>query len=771
MSRRRSRKKKTSNQGVDWRALLTDPRVQQIPPLLISALGVITALALFEISQGRWANAWITFLFWWLGWGAYPATASILLCGLLWLAHQLDQPLKWRWRPFVGAELTVFSLMALTHAIMGRDDLWKIVGEKWSGGIVGWAVSTVLSTYLGWPAAVVILIALTLFGLAWTFDVTLDDLKRAAQRLRQIRSTYQSRRRSTADSPDEQSIAPRRQPSAPGAGRAAAAEARPQSTPAQLQAQLQAQPQAQVSPPTPPSPATVPPISPVVHATDSDEENNEPTSSVTSINPYFQRHFQLPPLTLLREPEGPALTDEEIRKKSNIIQKTLAQFDVPVEITEVRVGPSVTQFGVAPGYVERRNSSRKIRVNKISALSDDLALALAAPRIRVEAPVPGRPYVGIEVPNSNVQTVTLREVMEAEDFQAIQSPLTIALGRDVSGEALATNLSTMPHLLIAGTTGSGKSVCIKALTTCLVYNNSPAQLRLVMIDPKMVELVRFNGLPHLYGHVEIDLERVVKVLRWVAWEMDARYKRFARVAARNIDEYNHLAKEKGEATYPRLVVLIDELSDLMMLAPEEVEHTICRIAQMARATGIHLVVATQRPSTDVVTGLIKANFPARISFATVSQTDSRVILDMPGAETLMGQGDMLYLAADAGYPVRLQGCYVSEDETDQVVHFWREQVGFVEQQAPWERLIRRGQLNGDGDADADGDDELLEEAIELVQETGSASASLLQRKLRIGHPRAARLMRIMEDQGVIGPPVQAGRTRRVIIGEGEEGDG
>ncbi|HDQ71197.1 MAG TPA: DNA translocase FtsK, partial [Chloroflexi bacterium] len=478
---------------------------------------------------------------------------------------------------------------------------------------------------------------------------------------------------------------------------------------------------------------------------------------------------QLPPLTLLKEPEGPALTDEEIRRKSNIIQKTLAQFGVPVEITEVRVGPAVTQFGVTPGYVERRDSNRKIRVNQISTLSDDLALALAAPRIRVEAPVPGRPYVGIEVPNSNVQTVSLREVMESEDFQKINSALAVALGHNVAGDPVAADLSTMPHLLIAGTTGSGKSVCIKALTTCLVYNNSPDKLRLVMIDPKMVELMRFNGLPHLYGHVEVDLERVVKVLRWVAWEMDARYKRFAKVAARNIDEYNQLARDKDEAPYPRIVVLIDELSDLMMLAPEEVERTICRIAQMARATGIHLVVATQRPSTDVVTGLIKANFPARISFATVSQTDSRVILDMSGAETLIGQGDMLYLSADAGYPVRLQGCYVSEDETDHVVRFWREQVGFTEQQAPWERLLQKGVLS-DSDEDGDETDDLLEEAIELVQESGNASASLLQRKLRIGHPRAARLMKLMEEMDVIGPPVQAGRSRRVIIGEEEDQD-
>jgi S-DNA-T family DNA segregation ATPase FtsK/SpoIIIE len=322
----------------------------------------------------------------------------------------------------------------------------------------------------------------------------------------------------------------------------------------------------------------------------------------------------------------------------------------------------------------------------------------------------------------------------------------------------------MPHLLIAGTTGSGKSICIKSITTCLIYNNTPNDLRLVMIDPKMVELVRFNGLPHLYGRVEVDLERIVKVLRWVAWEMDSRYKRFATTAARNIEDYNQQVKKKEEPRLPRIVVLIDELADLMMLAPDEVERTICRIAQMARATGIHLIVATQRPSTDVVTGLIKANFPARISFATVSQIDSRVILDMPGAETLMGRGDMLYLASDAGYPVRVQGCFVAEEEAGRVVEFWRDQVGPIEEEAPWERMMRPEER---GQGQDDEEDELLQRAISVVRSTGSASASLLQRRLRIGHPRAARLMRTMEEMGVVGPPEAAGRTRRVIIGDGD----
>ncbi len=464
----------------------------------------------------------------------------------------------------------------------------------------------------------------------------------------------------------------------------------------------------------------------------------------------------------MSEPRGPALSDEEIRTKSRIIEETLGQFGLPVEVAEVRVGPTVTQFGVRPGFVERSGSTgRKVRVSQISTLADDLALALAAPRLRVEAPVPGRAIVGIEVPNSQIQLVGVREVMATDEFRKLKSPLAFALGRDVAGEPVVADLSTMPHLLIAGTTGSGKSVCIKALTTCLIYNNTPQQLRLVMIDPKMVELVRFNGLPHLYGRAEVDLERVVKVLRWVALEMDRRYKLFAAATARNLEDYNRVMKRKGEPTIPRMVVLIDELADLMMLAPDEVERTLCRIAQMARATGIHLIVATQRPSTDVVTGLIKANFPARISFATVSQVDSRVVLDMPGAETLMGKGDMLYLAADAGYPVRVQGCFVSEEEMERVVQFWRGQADQVEEEAPWERMMQPG---GRVQVEGDADDDLLQRAIALVQSTGSASASLLQRKLRIGHPRAARLMQEMEELGIVGPPEAAGRTRRVIIG-------
>jgi S-DNA-T family DNA segregation ATPase FtsK/SpoIIIE len=691
--------KKKPEIRVNWRAGLTSPLLQQILALLVVALGVITLLALFRVTTGRWADAWIDLLRYWLGWGIYPAATTIFLAGLLWLQHCLDRPVKWRWRPFVGAELAFFSLLALTHTLAGRNDLWALVEDGWGGGLVGWAVSVTLSTYLGWLVTVLILLAFLVLGLGLTFDWTCADVKRIVGGMRRL-----PRPAARAEQP------------------------RPEPAPSRVAPSPQARPVGEPRRAAPtPAPVEV-----------------EPRVAPASPAPARRRRrkFTLPALNLLNEAQAPALTE-------------------PVEVAEVRVGPTVTQFGVRPGFVDRsggRGPRKKVRVSQISTLANDLALALAASRLRVEAPVPGRSIVGIEVPNSKIQLVGVREVMESQEFRKLNSPLAFALGRDVAGEPVVANLSTMPHLLIAGTTGSGKSVCIKAITACLIYNNRPDELRLVMIDPKMVELVRFNGLPHLYGRVEVDLERVVRVLRWVAWEMDDRYKRFSAATARNLDDYNQMMKQQGQPLIPRIVVLIDELADLMMLAPDEVERTLCRIAQMARATGIHLIVATQRPSVDVVTGLIKANFPARISFATVSQTDSRVILDMPGAETLLGRGDMLYVASDAGYPVRVQGCFVSEEELERVVEFWREQAGPVEEEAPWERMMRPGERE---QVEGDVDDDLLQRAITLVRQTGTASASLLQRKLRIGHPRAARLMQEMEDLGIVGPAEAAGRTRRV----------
>ncbi len=469
---------------------------------------------------------------------------------------------------------------------------------------------------------------------------------------------------------------------------------------------------------------------------------------------------KLPPMTLLLGDTSNRADERHINLTAALIEKTLSEFGVPAKVVGYRTGPTVTQFAVEPGFIERPGTngeaaSQKVRVAQISALHRDLALALSARQLRIEAPVPGRSYVGIEVPNSRSSQVRLRSILESDTFKRMQSPLAIALGRDVSGQPVVADLSTMPHLLIAGTTGSGKSVCIAALTTCLVMRNTPEELRLVMIDPKRVELVRFNDLPHLLGKVETELERILVVLRWIVNEMERRYKLLAEIHAKDIDVYNAKINPQEAEKLPRLVVLIDEMSDLMMSAPTEAEQMLTRLAQKARATGIHLVVATQRPSTEVLTGTIKANFPARISFTTASNVDSRVILDTSGAEDLLGRGDMLYLNPETGAPLRSQGVLVTDEEVNRIIAYWQESAPRNDASVPWEGLV--------GEEEDTGSDALIARAVDLVRHYDKASASLLQRRLRIGYPRAARLMDELEDMGVVGPSQGGGKERDVLM--------
>jgi S-DNA-T family DNA segregation ATPase FtsK/SpoIIIE len=483
------------------------------------------------------------------------------------------------------------------------------------------------------------------------------------------------------------------------------------------------------------------------------------------------RDEHLPSLELLVRDAADRPDERNINQTAGMIEKSLAEFGIPAKVVGYRVGPTVTQFAVEPGFVEKGGTEEeqanriKVRVAQIAGLRRDLALALAAERLRIEAPVPGRPYVGIEVPNPRTSMVRLRSILETEAFYKIGSPLAIALGRDVSGLPVVADLSTMPHLLIAGTTGSGKSVCIAAITTCLVMNNTPEDLRLVMIDPKMVELVRFNGLPHMYGKVETDIQRILGVLRWVVVEMDRRYKLLEEIHARNIDSFNRKARRhKGFEPLPRIVVLLDELADLMMTAPDQTEPMLIRLAQLARATGIHLVVATQRPSTDVVTGLIKANFPARISFAVASSVDSRVILDTGGAESLLGHGDMLFMPPEVAAPMRVQGVMVSDAEVDKIILYWQT-IHPPEANAtpPWENMLKEEAVMADRD-------ELVKKAIDLLQGAKHTSVSMLQRRLRIGYPRAARLMDELEEMGIVGPAQTGGREREVLLEEDSQGE-
>ena len=407
-------------------------------------------------------------------------------------------------------------------------------------------------------------------------------------------------------------------------------------------------------------------------------------------------HWQLPDVkNILDSGSAPILNDEFIEQRARLIQETLASFGAPVQVVKINRGPTITQFGAEPLFVETRNGRTKVRVSKIASLADDLALALAAPRIRIQAPVPGHSYVGIEVPNDEMTLVALRDLLESEIFQRNQNPLRFALGKDVTGHPVNTTLETMPHLLIAGTTGSGKSVCVNAILTCFLMHNTPDDLGLILIDPKRVELTSYNGIPHLLSPVVVEIKQVISVLQWMTREMDKRYHMFAQVGSRNITDYNARMKLQGMKKLPFLVIVIDELADLMMIAPGETEQIITRLAQLARATGIHMVLATQRPSVDVVTGLIKANFPARIAFAVASNTDSRVILDQPGAERLLGRGDMLFQAPDAPAAARLQGVFVSDHEIQNLVNFWRAQAGGAGTSATASAHVSAGIPNSD----------------------------------------------------------------------------
>jgi len=487
-----------------------------------------------------------------------------------------------------------------------------------------------------------------------------------------------------------------------------------------------------------------------------------------SIQTSTWRDDRLPPINLLLAEHSVIPDQKQIKDKALKIESTLAEFGLPVKVVGYRIGPTITQFALEPGFIERTASDgtvtkQKVRVAQIAGLSRDLTLSLSASRLRIETPVPGRSYVGIEVPNSDGIIVRLRPLLESTEFRSLKSPLALALGKNVSGEPVVADLAKMPHLLIAGTTNSGKSVCLAALIACLVMNNTPHDLKLVMLDPKMVELVRFNGLPHLIGNVETEIERMLAVLRWALVEMDNRYRLMAENKVRNLESYNRKMIQKKQDTLPRIIIFIDELADLMMSAPDQTEHSLIRLAQMARATGIHMVVATQRPSTDIVTGLIKANFPARIAFSVASGIDSRVILDANGAEDLLGKGDMLFLDPTRSGLQRIQGTLINDSEIDKLIFHWQKiSYGAAPTEAPWEGMV--------SEATYEASDQLIEKAIGVVRAAGKASASLLQRRLKVGFPRAARLMDELEDMGIIGPSVGSGKDREVFGSTEEESE-
>jgi S-DNA-T family DNA segregation ATPase FtsK/SpoIIIE len=470
--------------------------------------------------------------------------------------------------------------------------------------------------------------------------------------------------------------------------------------------------------------------------------------------------WRLPPADILDITPEVEFSQADNVQRSKLIEEALTSYGVDAKVVQINAGPTVTQFGVEPGWDRRYKEVKerdkdgnvhvslqevaktRVKVERISSLGNDLALALAAPSIRIEAPVPGKSIVGIEVPNMTSDMVSLRGVIETAAFQKqlSKNKMALALGKGTGGESVASDLTKMPHLLIAGATGSGKTVCLNTIICCLLMHNTPNDVRFIMVDPKRVELTPYNSIPHLATPVIVETSKALSALRWLFQEMDERYKKLAAAGARHIEGYNK--NKQGEERLPYLVLVIDELADLMMVGFDEVESTLCRLAQLARATGIHLIVATQRPSVDVVTGLIKANFPTRISFAVTSQVDSRTILDGVGAEKLLGKGDMLFLPTEAAKPKRLQGCFLSDAEMERLVYFWGSQRKEDADKLKIEALVMPAAATT---ADGYPKDPLLETALDMAHH-GNISTSFLQRKLHIGYPRAARLMEQLEEE-------------------------
>jgi len=471
---------------------------------------------------------------------------------------------------------------------------------------------------------------------------------------------------------------------------------------------------------------------------------------VVSSLPSEGKAWEYPPLSLLAEASTTKADRGDIKKNAEIIEKNLESFGISARVVEVNLGPAVTQYAL--------EIALGTKLSKVTALSNDLALALAAPtgQIRIEAPIPGRSLVGVEVPNRTLEFVNLKKMLTSDQVKKGKSKLMVSLGLNVSGEPVIADISKMPHVLIAGSTGSGKSVCIHSFITTMLFRASPAEVKFIMVDPKRVELTQYNGIPHLLTPAIVDPKEVLSALNWAIKEMDRRYKLFAEVGVRNVESYNELA---GFAALPYIMIVIDELADIMLFAPNDVEDAICRIAQMARATGIHLIVSTQRPSVDVITGLIKANIPARIAFNVSSGVDSRVIIDTPGAEKLLGRGDMLFVPPDQAKPSRIQGTFVSDQEIKRLIDFLKKAGVSPEYtqevtQTPTKAQAEKAQ-------EIEEKDDLFDDAVRTICNYDRASASLLQRRLKVGYARAARILDQLERSGVIGP-AEGSKPREVF---------
>ena len=683
-------------------------------------------MSLMTSSSGGLTRPWTSFLLRWIGWGAYALPLVLLLIGTWFLLSKMDRFPNVSSERVIGVVLIFFNLLTWFQLI---DASFGGVSDPPGGGLLGGAVYNALENGLGKAGTIIVLIAWLLVALVLLIDLSMSDLVSwLAEKFKHSQSRFANFLREKAGE--------HRQKVERGH-------------------------------------ETADPEENLVHQTSPIEPSTTPSvSSTMEIDTSAPvKAWVLPEPEEILNPVQKAPVDEESDEdKARVIEETLRSFNSPGKVVEIRRGPTITMFGVEPEYNEGRTGRTRVRVSNITRLGDDLAMALKASRIRIQAPVPGKGYVGIEVPNLKTSMVSMLELVTSLPFQNHKSPLRFALGKDVTGIPTTSDLTAMPHLLIAGTTGSGKSVCVNAILTGYLLTLNPDQLRLLLVDPKRVEFSVYNGIPHLLTDVIMDPEKVVGALQWMLREMDLRYRIFENFGVRNLEEYNKKISTEGGKTLPYIVVVIDELADMMLLAPDETERSLTRLAQLARATGIHLIIATQRPSADVITGLIKANFPARIAFAVASNMDSRVILDQPGAERLLGRGDMLFQAPDAAAPVRLQGAYVSEEEVSRLARFWQAQsVANGAPERPDKALYTSGnslpltqeplwkELQKDPD-----EDPITEEALRIIRKEGRASVSMLQRKLRIGYTRASRLVEKLEEQGIISEAHPQTGSREVL---------
>lgn len=775
---------------------LSEAARQEIYGLLLIVAGLVFFTGMF--AQDGLVAVFADLIKKMVGIGAFLIPPAIIFLGVAFIWEGLNRRVVVNWLRVLGGSLLLVGLICLAHLF--ASDGKALADSGGGGGYLGYFAVTGLSAIVTGVGTFFVLVALILVGCILAFDLS---LRRLAEQTASGYSRLNRRERVAVYPPlenyeypdpyrDDSDLLDELLLHGPPVSSLAPALKPEQQQPING-INLIGEPEAELVVPAPGDPL----VNTFRRQKSSDTEEIDPRNA-DAMQPMQQkwqrdeggatpnelprREWALPRVSMLANVTDNDVDEttsrQQLLERAKLIEKTLGNFGVEAYVREINRGPTVTQYALEPGV--------GVKVARITALSNDLALALAAPAIRIEAPVPGQSRVGIEVPNLRISTVGLREIMEADEFTRKSGKLKIALGRDVSGMPMVADLAKMPHLLIAGATGSGKSVAINTVIAGLLLEHRPDDLQFIMIDPKMVELSTYNGIPHLRFPVVVQIEAdpekerergkdltptVMSVLKWAIREMERRYKHLSYTGHRNIESYNKIAGVGNDwEKLPYLVLIIDELADLMMVAPEEAEASICRLAQKARAVGIHLILATQRPSVDVVTGLIKANFPSRIAFAVTSQIDSRVILDTTGAEKLLGRGDMLYLASDASKPVRIQGTYVSDEEIDDIVRFWKNQVNLVgEQNGFTQTNIWSKELQEiEAESHKPEEDDLFEEALEVVREARTASVSLLQRRLRIGYNRAAHLIELLEQAKVIGSG-DGGKPRQVLFEEQDLG--